>query len=463
MLTIDTYLSSSDKITYLEDILHQAKIGNKANPAVLTRDDEYIQDHQGTLLSKPMQGCPILLKDNILLEGTISTFGSKMGKNYRSPYSATVSRKLENAGFLIIGKTTMDEFAMWSTGENSPYPLPHNALDKNLVAWGSSSGAAVAVASWFTPVALGTDTGGSVRMPAAFNGIIGLKPTYGSISRYWVQAMASSFDQVWVFATNIKDTKIVFDIIKGQDSYDATTKDFKFKQIISTLVGMKIGIPKQYFGEGIDSDIKSTIESAIERYKSQGAIIIELDIPLIDAGISVYYTLVNSEVSSNLARFDGLKFGLQHDTHESKNHMDYLADIREQGFGDEVKRRILLWAHILSASEYEGLYVKAMNIRTEVTKQFIHHFKHDVDVIMGPTTPFLPWEIGKNNDDPVANYLADAYTVIANITGMPALSIPAGFVEKENKKLPVWLQLMGNHASEYNLFFIADQFLKREW
>lgn len=459
-MIINDFLAQSNKSQTISEIIAQAKEKNEINPAVLTWHDEYIESRQDSLLSKPLQWCPILIKDNILLEGTVSTFGSTMGSNYRAPYSATVSRKLEEAGFLIIGTTTMDEFAMGTTGENSPYPVPHNAFDNRLVAWWSSSWSAVAVAEGMVPVALWTDTGWSIRFPAAFNGIIWFKPTYGSVSRYGVQAMASSFDQVGVFSRTIEDTKMVFDIIKGQDKYDTTTKDFQFKQTVSDLHGVRIGLPKQYFSEGLDVDIKTTLQSALDWYVSQGAIIVELDIPLINAWISVYYTLINSEISSNLARFDGLKFGLQHDTHDSKSHMEYLSTIRQQGFGDEVKRRILLGAHILSASEYEGLYVKAMNIRTEVTKQFIHHFNKDVDVIMGPTTPFLPWELWKNNDDPVANYLADAYTVIANITGMPALSIPAGFVENHNKKLPVWLQLMGNHKSEYDLFFIANQFLQ---
>ena len=412
-------------------------------------------------MSKSFAWCPLLIKDNILLEGTISTFGSKMWENYRAPYSATVVRKLEDAGFLIVGKTTMDEFAMGTTGENSSYPIPHNAIDKNLVAGWSSSWSAVAVAVGLVPVSLGTDTGGSIRLPAAFNGIVGLKPTYGSVSRYGVQSMASSFDQVGVFANNIADTKIIFDIIKGKDAYDASSRDYKFEEKISNLTGLRIGIPKQYFWSWLDADIKTTIKEALQRYVSQGALLVDLDIPLIDAWVSVYYTLVNSEVSSNLARFDGLKFWLQSDTHESNNHKDYLSRIRESWFWDEVTRRILLWAHILSASEYEGLYVKAMNIRTEVTKQFIHHFDHDVDVIMGPTAPFLPWELGKNNSDPSANYLADAYTVIANITWMPAISIPAWVVEKNITNLPVWLQIMGNHASEYDLFTIASFFEKR--
>ena len=461
-MTIHHFLSQSNKAQTITEIITQAKEKNLDNPAILTRDDEYVKSHQEQQFSKKFQWCPVIIKDNILLEGTISSFGSMMGTDYRAPYSATVVRKLEQAGFLIIGKATMDEFAMGTTGENSPYPIPHNAYDDNLVAGWSSSGSAVAVAQWLVPVSLGTDTGWSIRLPAAFNGIVWLKPTYGSVSRYGVQPMASSFDQVGIFANNIQDTKAVFDVIAGQDEYDATSKNFVFKEKITSLTGLRIGVPKQYFWVWLDQEIKTTIDAALGRYESQGAILVHLDIPLIDAGVSVYYTLINSEVSSNLARFDGLKFWLQENTHESKNHKEYLTHIRKKWFGDEVKRRILLGAHILSAREYEGLYVKAMNIRTEVTTQFIHHFDHDVDVIMGPTTPFLPWELEKNIDDPLANYLADAYTVIANITGMPAISIPAWSIEQNKKILPVWLQIMGNHASEYDLFAVARFYENKE-
>lgn len=454
-MTLHDFLSQDNTSQTIQDIITSAKEKNTRNPAVLTRDDDYVKSHQEQQFPKKFQWCPIIIKDNILLEGTISTFWSRMGQGYRAPYSATVVHKLEQAGFLVIGKATMDEFAMGTTGENSPYRVPHNAWDDNLVAGWSSSGSAIAVAQGFVPVSLGTDTGWSIRLPAAFNGIVWLKPTYGAVSRYGVQSMASSFDQVGVFATTLEDTKTVFDVIKGKDERDATSKDFNFQETITTLSWLRIGLPKQYFGEGLDPLIKEKIQEAIDRYVSQGAVIVDLDIPLIDAWVSVYYTLINSEISSNLARFDGLKFGLQSDTHESKNHKEYLTQIRNKGFWDEVKRRILLGAHILSASEYEGLYVKAMNIRTEVTKQFIHHFTHEVDVIMGPTTPFLPRALGENNDNPLANYLADAYTVIANITGMPAISIPAWSIEKDEKNLPVWLQIMGNHASEYDLFAVA--------
>lgn len=460
LMTISDYLNQPNKTQSLSEIIAQAKIKNQSNPAVLSRTDEYVSIRQDEQFWKSFAGCPIVIKDNILLQDTVSTFWSLMGSTYRAPYSSTVARKLEDAWFLIVGKVAMDEFAMGTTGENTPFALPHNPYDESRVAGGSSSGSAVAVATDMVSVALWSDTGGSIRLPASFCGIIWLKPTYGAVSRYGVQAMASSFDQVGVFANTIDDTKTVFDVIKWVDPLDTTTQDYTFHNKIKSLEWLRIGLPKQYFGEGLDLQVKQAILSTVDTLVQQGAMIVELDIPLIDAGVSVYYTLVNAEVSTNMARFDGLKFGLQSDTNDANNHMEYLAKIRDEGFGSEVKRRILLGAHILSASEYEGLYMKAMNIRTQVTQQFKDHFAHDIDVIMWPTVPLLPRKIGAKVDDPVAMYLADAYTVIANLTGCPAISIPIGFGEENWKKLPIWLQIMGDHCSEYDLFEISTLILK---
>lgn len=461
-MIISDYLHHDHKISFLQEIIAQAKEKNQSNPAVLSRTDEYVESCQEEQFWKSFAGCPIVIKDNILLQDTVSTFGSQIWWQYRAPYSATVVRKLEEAGFLIVGKTTMDEFAMGTTGENTPFPLPHNPYDERTVAGWSSSGSAVAVAEGMIPVALGTDTGGSVRLPASFCGLVALKPTYGAVSRYGVQAMASSFDQVGVIATTIDDTKSVFDVIKWIDPLDATTRDYVFEQTIQWVQWLRIGLPKQYFWQGLDPQIEDVIMTTIDNLVKQGATIVELDIPLIDAGVSVYYTLVNAEVSTNMARFDGVRFGLQWDTTENKNHHDYIATIRDQGFGSEVKRRILLGAHILSASEYEWLYVKAMNIRTLVTQQFKTHFEHDVDVIMGPTVPLLPRSIGAKVDDPVAMYLADAYTVIANLTGCPALNIPVWYGVQDGKKFPIGMQLIGNHGSEYDLFEIGKKVESRK-
>lgn len=454
-MTISDYLNQPNKLQSLSEIITQAKIKNQSNPAVLSRTDEYVELRQEEQFWKSFAGCPIMIKDNILLQDTVSTLGSLMWGEYRAPYSSTVARKLYEAGFLVIGKVAMDEFAMGTTGENTPFALPHNPYDETRVAWWTSSGSAVAVAENMVAVSLGSDTWGSVRCPASFCGIIWFKWTYGAVSRYGVQAMASSFDQVGVCAKTIDDTQAVFDVIKGVDPLDATTQDYTYHKKIKWIEWLRIGLPKQYFSEGLDPQVKETILATVDRLVAQWAVVVELDIPLIDAWLSAYYTLVNSEASTNMARFDGLKFWLQQDTNDSKSHMEYLASIRAQWFGAEVKRRILLGAHILSASEYEGLYVKAMNIRTLVTQQFKDHFAHDVDVIMWPTVPLLPRAIGAKVDDPVAMYLADAYTVIANLTGCPAISIPVWFGEEDWKKLPIWLQIMGDHCSEYDLFEVS--------
>ena len=458
-MTISDYLNQLNKAQSLQEIIAQAKLKNQSNPAVLSRTDEYVELRQEQQFWKKYQWCPIVIKDNILLQDTISTFGSLIWWQYRAPYSSTVARKLEESWFLIVGKVAMDEFAMGTTGENTPFALPHNPYDNSRVAWWTSSGSAVAVSERMVAISLGTDTWGSVRCPASFCGIIGFKPSYWAVSRYGVQAMASSFDQVGICGNTIDDTQAVFDVIKGIDPLDATTQDYSFHKKVTSLQWLRIGLPKQYFWEGLDPQVKQAILSTVDGLVSQGALVVELDIPLIDAGVSVYYTLVNAEVSTNMARFDGLKFGMQSDTNDATNHMEYLAKTRDEGFGSEVKRRILLGAHILSASEYEGLYMKAMNIRTQVTQQFKDHFAHDVDVIMWPTVPLLPWEIGAKVDDPVAMYLADAYTVIANLTGCPAISIPVGFGELNWKKLPIWLQIMGDHCSEYDLFEISKLIL----
>lgn len=461
-MTIADYTYSKNWSSLLEQDIEHSKTKNQENPAVLRREDSYRREKFDEQVKKEFSATPLLIKDNILLEWTISSFWSTIGENYLAPYSASVVKKLEEAWFLIVGKTAMDEFAMWSKGENSPFPIPYNSIDETRVAGGSSSGSAVAVANNFVPVALWTDTGGSVRTPAAYNGIIWLKPSYGAVSRYGVQAMASSFDQVWIFARTIQDARSVFRVIRGQDDRDTTTKEFDRTQRISSLSWLRIGIPKQFFASGLNPAIAKITQELISRYQEQWAEPIELDIPLLDAGIAVYYTLVNAEISANLARFDGLKYGQQADTHQAANHHDYISKLRDSGFGAEVKRRILLGAHILSASEYEWLYLKAMDIRTSITEQFIHYFDKEIDIILWPTTPDIAPKRGQNTSDPVKDYLADAYTVIANITGLPALSIPAWTIQEEDKNLPVWVQLIARHGWEEDLLWIAEQW-EKEW
>jgi aspartyl-tRNA(Asn)/glutamyl-tRNA(Gln) amidotransferase subunit A len=456
-MTIADYLHGwHDKNTFSQ-IVAQAKEKNLTNPAVLRRDDEYVLSCQEDQFLKPLHWLPMIIKDLILLEGTVSTFWSAIGIQYIAPYSATVVRKLEEAGAIIIGKSAMDEFAMGTTGENSPFLVPHTIYGKDRVAGWSSSGSAVAVALGMVPVALWTDTGWSIRLPASFCGIVWLKTTYGAVSRYGVQAYASSFEQVGVLSTTVADAETIFDVIKGVDPFDATTQDHHRDTTPRSLLWLRIGLPKQYFQAWLDAQIKASIFHIVDLLVAKWAIIVELDIPLIDSGVSVYYTLVPAEMSSNLARFDGLKFWLQANTYDSENHMKYLSSVRSQGFWDEATRRILLWAHILSASEYEGLYVKAMDIRTVVTKQFKDHFAQDVDVIFWPMAPTLPRKKWSKMEDPIAMYLADAYTVIANLTGMPAMSIPIWFGYDEDEKLPIWLQMMWDHWSEYVLLALGKE------
>lgn len=456
-MTINDYLQSSDHTTTFASILEQAKQINKANPSILRREDQHIESCQSNAFAKPLVWLPIVIKDNMLLEETISSCGSKMLEHYRAPYTATVVRRLEDAGAIVIGKATMDEFAQGTTGENSPFPIPHNPYGIDRVAGGSSSGSAVAVASGMVPVALWSDTGWSVRLPASFCNIVGIKPTYGALSRYGVQAMAASFNQVGLFSQTVADAKQVFDIMTGPDPLDATTSHQPFSRTKKTIQWLRIGLPKQYFWEWLNPQIKEAIMKIVDLLVIQGAVVVELDIPLITEGIAVYYTLVPAEVSTDMARFDGLKYGLQHDTTDALSHNDYLATIRAEGFGDEVMRRILLWAHILSASEYEWLYLQAMKMRTIVTQQFKDHFAHDVDIILWPVSPTLPWKLGAKNDDPLALYLMDMYTVIANITGLPAFSLPIWFGKEWDEQLPIWLQIMWDHWSEYELFDIAQQ------
>ena len=454
-MTLQEYLDHADKARALEHILSQAKKLNKNNPALLRFEDDYIATHASWAFKKSFAGAPIVIKDNILLRDTISSFGSKIAQDYRAPYSAHVVEQLEEAGFLVIAKATMDEFAMGWSGENSPFAYPHNVYDASRVSWGSSSGSAVAVASKQVAVALGTDTGWSVRQPAAFNGIYGLKPSYGALSRYGVQAMASSFDQVGIFAQNLEDMQQVFEVIAGYDERDASSKAYEFDHRLDTLQGLKIGIPQQYFAQGLDPLIDQSTRKALDRYAAQGAELVELDLPLIDAGVSVYYTLVSAEVATNLARFDGLRFGTQADTSAFAHHDEYLQSVRSS-FGPEVKRRILMGNYVLSALEYEWLYVKASSLRAHITQNMLETLKR-VDIIAWPTSPVLPWHTGAKSD-PVSAYLADAYTVIANLTGLPALSLPIGLVNNNGQELPVWLQLMGGLGSDKFLLDCAGFF-----
>jgi len=383
-----------------------------------------------------LAGIPIAIKDNILVEGFKCTAGSKILENYNAPYDATVSAKLRKAGSIFLGKTNLDEFAMGSSTENSAFGPTKNPRYLNKVPGGSSGGSAAAVASGMCVAALGSDTGGSIRQPAAFCNVVGFKPTYGAVSRYGLIAMASSLDQIGPLANTVADARIMFEIIYGKDEFDATSIEINPKSEIlnsKQIRNLKIGVPKEYFGEGIDMEIKDEVERAIKKYEENGAKIQEISLPHTEYGIAVYYVLMSSEVSSNLARYDGVRYGAR--------------VARQEGFGDEVKRRIMLGTHTLSSGYYDAYYLTAQKVRRLIKQDFDKAFSQ-VDVIMTPTAPTAPFKFGEKTKDPVSMYLSDIFTVGANLAGLPAISIPC----KGNASF----QIIGPQKSDYIILEVAQ-------
>jgi len=416
-----------------------------------------------------LSGIPGAVKDNIAMEGVRTTAASKILDNYTAPYDATVIANLKKVSASILGKTNMDEFAMGSSTENSAYQKTKNPVDLDRVPGGSSGGSAAAVAAGMAVWALGSDTGGSIRQPAAFCGMVGLKPTYGRVSRYGLLAMASSLDQIGPIANSVEDVAIVFSRIVGEDKYDATTAPSgngkRFEDYLTGEVkGIKIGIPKEYFSEDLDPAIRRVCDEAVVRFKSLGMEIKEISLPHSASALPVYYIVMPCEVSSNLARFDGIKYGLSvNDEKESVPGINPLLetylDSRHFGFGKEVKKRIMLGTHALSSGYYDAYYLKAQKVRALIKKDFENAFK-EVDLIFSPTAPEVAFRIGEKAADPLKMYLGDIYTVTANLTGVPALSFPIGFVEENGKKLPVGGQLMGKWFDEETLLCVGDAFEK---
>jgi aspartyl-tRNA(Asn)/glutamyl-tRNA(Gln) amidotransferase subunit A len=417
-----------------------------------------------------LEGIPCAIKDNICVEGVRTTAGSKILDNYIAPYDATVIGRLKKAGVVMLGKTNMDEFAMGSSTESSAYQITRNPRDTERVPGGSSGGSAAAVASDEAVWALGSDTGGSIRQPAAFCGLVGLKPTYGRVSRYGVLAMASSLDQIGPFAKTVEDVALVLSCIAGEDTMDATTAEGAHKPYESYLTGdikgLKIGIPKEYFAKGLDSRVKKVTDEAIEKFKKLGAQIVPISLPNSPYALPAYYIVMPAEVSSNLARFDGVKYGLRINDNEdsvvhSNNLLETYLDTRRFGFGDEVKRRIMLGTYILSAGYYDAYYIKAQKVRALLRQDFEKAFKK-VDLIFSPTAPEAAFKIGEKTDDPLKMYLGDIYTVTANLVGVPALSFPIGTIEEEGKDLPFGGHLMAKWFDEETLLRAADAFEKGE-
>lgn len=406
-------------------------------------------DHQikSQGITKELEGIPIIIKDNILLKDVFCTAGSKILKNYQAPYNATVINKLKQAGAIILAKSNLDEFAMGSSGETSFFGPTKNPQDLTRVPGGSSSGSAVSVAANYCPISLGSDTGGSIRQPAAFCGVLGIKPTYGRVSRSGLIAMSSSLDQIGPLARSIDDLARALRVIEGKDDLDSTSTELKFRTELpkrKDLSNLKIGIPKEYFVSGIDPEIKEKIEQLAVDLENQGAKIIELSLPHTQSALACYYIIMPAEVSANSARYDGIRYG--YSDLKTKKLLETYLNSRTNGFGEEVKRRIMLGTYVLSAGYHDAYYLQAQKIRNLIKKDFDKAFEQ-VDYLLTPVTPTTAFKLGEKTKNPLQMYLSDIYTVPVNLAGLPALSIPIG----EINGLPVGAQLIGNYFAENKL------------
>lgn len=398
-----------------------------------------------------IHGIPVAIKDNINVRGMQLTCASKFLEGYIAQYDATVIERIKAEGGIILGKLNLDEFAMGSTNENSAFGPVRNPWDTERIPGGSSGGSAAAVSSLMAPVSLGSDTGGSVRQPAAFNNLIGFKPTYGRVSRYGVTAFGSTLDQVGVLARGVKDAALMAQVLSGIDSKDFTTADVKVPEYTSMikgdLKGVRLALPKDFFKEGINEDVRKHVLNAVSEFRKAGATVEEVDLPMAHHALAVYYIVSSAEASSNLARFDGIRYGVR--AKEFTDNADLYRNSRSQGFGPEVKRRIMLGTYVLSAGFYDAYYNTALKVRTLIKKDFERIFK-DYDAIIGPATTGFPSKIGEKPENVMEVYLNDLYTVPASIAGLPAVTFPVGF----EGKLPVSMQIIGNYFEEGKLFDI---------
>jgi aspartyl-tRNA(Asn)/glutamyl-tRNA(Gln) amidotransferase subunit A len=404
----------------------------------------------------PLLGVPLAIKDVICTEGVRTTCGSKMLHNFVPPYDATVVERLKTAGAIMLGKANMDEFAMGSSTEHSAYGITRNPWDLNAIPGGSSGGSAAAVAADECAAALGTDTGGSIRQPAACCGIVGLKPTYGRVSRYGMVAFASSLDQIGPMTKDVRDAAMLLNVIGGHDPRDSTSAEVAMpdftRALSSSVNGVRIGIPRQYFIEGIDPEVERAVRTAVKVLEGLGATVEEVSLPHTEYGVAAYYILAPSEASSNLARYDGVKFGYR--TPHWSNLRDMYMRTRDEGFGAEVKRRIMLGTYALSAGYYEAYYKKAQQVRTLIRRDFEQVFQQ-VDVLVAPTAPTPAFKIGEKIDDPLQMYLSDVFTITINLAGVPALSLPCGF---SSAGLPIGLQMIGKPFDEETILRVAHAF-----
>ena len=401
----------------------------------------------------PLAGVPVAVKDVISTKGIRTTAGSKILENFIAPYDATAVQKLEAAGAVILGKTNCDEFAMGSSNENSAYGPVRNPRDKSRVPGGSSGGSAAVIAANTAVTSLGSDTGGSIRQPASFCGVVGLMPTYGRVSRYGLIAFASSLDHIGPFAKDVKDAAIMLEVIAGRDPMDSTSAEVpvpKYSDEVGQPVrGMKIGVAKEYFGEGLDPEVKASVENSIQNLAKAGAEIVEVSLPHTKYAIPAYYLVATAEASSNLARYDGVRYS--HRSREARTLSDMYRKSRDEGFGAEVKRRIILGTYALSAGYYDAYYLKAQKVRTLLAQDFDDAFTK-VDAIITPTTPTPAFKLGEKADDPLAMYLADIYTVTADLVGIPGISVPCG---QSKEGLPIGLQVFARHFQEGTMIRVA--------
>ena len=442
-----------NKETTIEEITkaYAARINEKepeVNAFVSTRLDKAIAESKN-----PEAGIPIGIKDNICTKGIKTTCSSKMLENFVSPYDATVITKIKEKNMPILGKLNMDEFAMGSSTENSSFKITRNPWNLNKVPGGSSGGSAAAVAANLVPWALGSDTGGSIREPASFCGIVGLKPTYGLVSRSGLVAFASSLDQIGPMTKDVEDSALLLNIIAGHDENDSTSvkreKIDYTKNLKNSIQGMKIGVPKEFFGEGINPEVKKSLENSIEEYKKLGAIVEECSLDVSESSLAAYYIIACAEASSNLGRFDGIRYGYR--AKDYKNLKELFVKSRTEGFGKEVKRRIILGTYVLSSGYYDAFYKKAQKVRTYVKNKFDECFKK-YDVLLTPVAPTTAFDIGSKTNNPLEMYLADICTVSINIASVPAISIPCGV---DSNNMPIGMQLIGNRFQEEKILNAA--------
>jgi aspartyl-tRNA(Asn)/glutamyl-tRNA(Gln) amidotransferase subunit A len=408
----------------------------------------------------PLAGVPVAIKDVMVTRGVRTTAGSKILDNFIPPYDCTAVARLEAAGALILGKLNCDEFAMGSSTENSAYGAVHNPRDKSRVPGGSSGGSAAAVAAEMAVATLGSDTGGSIRQPASFCGVVGLKPTYGRVSRYGLIAFASSLDHIGPFAKTVKEVALLLRTIAGRDPMDATSAEVAVPDYVAELEkpvkGLKVGVAKEYFGSGLDPEVRVAVEAAIQKLAELGCEVVPVSLPHTEYAIPTYYIVATAEASANLARYDGVRYGFRAkaDNRSQDNLSQMYRLTRDGGFGMEVKRRIMLGTYALSAGYYDAYYLKAQKVRTLLTRDFDEAFRK-VDVIAAPTCPTAAFRLGEKVNDPLAMYLADIYTVTANLAGIPGISVPCG---ETKEKLPIGLQILGKHFDEATILRVAHAY-----